>query len=54
MKVAFDALEAADPKDLDRAILAQTGMRKRPLVRLVWGTPPKKKLRGDGKYTLSI
>ena len=32
MKVAFDALEAADPKDLDRAILAQTGMRKRPLL----------------------
>jgi len=29
MKVAFEALEAADPKDLDRAILAQTGMRKR-------------------------
>ena len=29
MKVAFDALEAADPKDLDRAVLAQTGMRKR-------------------------
>jgi hypothetical protein len=29
MKVAFEALEAADPKDLDRAVLAQTGMRKR-------------------------
>jgi len=42
MKVAFDALEAADPKDLDRAILAQTGMRKRTLVRKVWGTLPKK------------
>eukprot|EP00435_Cladocopium_sp_Y103_P013751 s548_g3.t1 len=29
MKIAFEALEAADPKDLDRAVLAQTGMRKR-------------------------
>eukprot|EP00438_Fugacium_kawagutii_P019079 Skav200866 [mRNA] locus=scaffold3214:138117:139995:- [translate_table: standard] len=29
MTVAFDALEAAEAKDLDRAVLAQTGMRKR-------------------------
>lgn len=29
MSAAFEALEKADPKDLDRSILAQTGMKKR-------------------------
>ncbi|CAE7235065.1 YAR1 [Symbiodinium natans] len=29
LKLAFEALAAADAKDLDRVVLAQTGMRKR-------------------------